>query len=58
MISDTLFEAIEEIERYEEEFPGTYDYVKEEIADVKERMRSLQMKLDSSPNDIDNKFTN
>ena len=49
MLSDTLSEAIEEIERYQREMPDVYDYIKEEINQVKEAMRKLQIELDTPP---------
>jgi peptidoglycan hydrolase CwlO-like protein len=49
MISDVLFEAIEEIERYQNDLPQCYDEIREEINAVKETMRALQIKLDTPP---------
>ncbi len=50
MLSDTLFEAIEEIEMYEKNYPDLYGgRWKEEIAEVKAVMRKLQRKLDTPP---------
>ena len=48
MISDVLFEAIEEIERYETEFPKVYEGLTE-LAEVKAAMSKLQRKLDTPP---------
>jgi len=47
MISDVLFKAIEEIERYQNDLPQCYDEIREEINAVKETMRALQIKLDT-----------
>jgi hypothetical protein len=49
MLSDTLFEAIEEIEMYEKNYPQVYGGIKDEIAEVKAVMRKLQRKLDTPP---------
>jgi hypothetical protein len=49
MISDVLFEAIEEIERYQREFPRSYDEIKPDIEAVKAKMRALQRFLDTLP---------
>ena len=46
MISDVLFEAIEEIERYQADMPICYDTRRIEIDRVKEEMRNLQHRLD------------
>src|SRR5687767_7913023 len=48
MISDVLFDAITEIERYETNMPDVYGdaEMKARIADVKAMMRSLQAELD------------
>jgi len=50
MLSDVLFDAIEEIEHYQAEFADIYDELKPDIERVKSEMRSLQHKLDASPN--------
>jgi len=50
MISDVLFDAGSEIDRYLEEFPWCYEgEMLEEIQDVRLRMRRLQAKLDMPP---------
>jgi hypothetical protein len=49
MISDVLFDAIEEIERHQKFSPQCYNELREEIDAVKEAMRALQIKLDSYP---------
>ena len=49
MISDVLFEAIEEIERYQNDFSQCYDELRAEIDAVKEIMRALRIKLDTPP---------
>ena len=53
MISDVLFEAVQEIERYEAECPESYGDIKEEIAAVKNSMRALQQKLDTPPDPLE-----
>jgi hypothetical protein len=49
MISDILFEAIEEIERYQNDFSECYDDLREEIDAVKDAMKALKIKLDTPP---------
>jgi len=49
MISDVLFDAIEAIERNQEDSPVWYDEFRDEIDAVKGAMRALQLKLDSYP---------
>jgi len=49
MISDVLFEAVEEIRRYQREFPHSYDDLKLEIARVIIVMDELRFKLDTPP---------
>jgi hypothetical protein len=51
MISDVLFQAIQEIEEYQRDFPMCYDDVGGEIDRVKEAMRSLQRTLNDQPPD-------
>jgi hypothetical protein len=53
MISDVLFEAIAEIEQWQERVPFAYHDYKQEIATVKRVMRRLQNKLDTNPVDDD-----
>jgi hypothetical protein len=49
MISDTLSEALDEIEEYEAKMPETYGdpETKAEIAKVKAAMRALMKRLDT-----------
>ncbi len=47
MLSDVLFEAVEEIERCQADFAEAYAPYKDEIEEVKKAMRELQAKLDS-----------
>ncbi len=54
MISDVLFEAIKEIERYQREMPHVYDQYKTEIAHVKVEMSMLLAKLDAFPTEEGN----
>src|SRR5262245_61739614 len=51
MISDVLFEALEEIERYQRDCPEAYSdpELKKEIESVKSAMRGLQRWLDTPP---------
>ena len=49
MIADVLFEALEEIERYQKVYPEVYDSFQQEIEDVKTAMRHLQRRLDIPP---------
>lgn len=49
MISDVLFEAIEEIERYQSNFPDHYNEIRDEIDKVKGAMCRLQLSLDAPP---------
>jgi hypothetical protein len=47
MISDTLHQAIEDIERYQRDMPDSYDSIRADIDAVKEQMASLRRKLDN-----------
>lgn len=47
MISDVLFDAIQEIERYQAEMPDSYDSIRAEIDEVIGKMRELQRRLDN-----------
>jgi hypothetical protein len=49
MLSDALFDAIQNIEQYETDDPETYDDLKPQIAQVKETLRALMWVLDSPP---------
>ena len=49
MLSDALFECLEEIERYQTSFPAYYDDLREEIEHWKTVMRSLMEKLHDPP---------
>ena len=49
MISDTLFEAVTEIERYQRDFPNAYSGLKAEIDKVKAVMNALRAYLDCPP---------
>jgi hypothetical protein len=46
MISDVLFDAVEEIENYQRDLPEAYENWRSLIAECKDAMRSLQKKLD------------
>lgn len=47
MLSDTLFEAIQEIEYYQKEYPEIYGEIQEHIDWIKETMKDLQQKIDN-----------
>lgn len=47
MLSDALFEAINTIEYYQENYPEIYEEDKKEIKRIKDRMRKLMSKYDS-----------
>jgi hypothetical protein len=49
MISDELYEAIEEIERYQRSFPKCYDGLRVEIGKVTAVMNALKTWLDCPP---------
>jgi hypothetical protein len=49
MLGDVLFEALQDIEFYQEEYPQLYDRYREEIEQLKEQMRRLQVTLDTPP---------
>jgi len=51
MISDTLFEAVTEIERYQKNFPNAYSELKVEIEKVKAVMNAMRSYLDFPPSD-------
>lgn len=52
MISDTLFEAVRDIRRYQKELPQCYVELKDRIDDVVEQMDSLRRVLDTPPIDV------
>lgn len=52
MISDTLHDSPVEIERYQRDFPQSYDDLAEDIRRVKKHMRALMTQLDRPP-DVD-----
>jgi hypothetical protein len=49
MLSDALHEAVEEIEKYQRDYPKVYDAMKDEIEPVKVAMNKLRQKLDAPP---------
>ncbi len=49
MISDTLFDAIDEIETYQMKYPECYGELKDDIEVVKKVMSGLQERLDQPP---------
>lgn len=46
MLSDTLFDAVSEIEFYQTKYPELYDKARPQIDALKEQMRALQQMLD------------
>ena len=46
MLGDVLFEALQDIEFYQEEYPQLYERYREEIEQLKEQMRRLQATLE------------
>lgn len=51
MISDTLFEAIQDIRQYQDQYPHSYEEVREEIDALVGQMQKLRIKLDKIPTD-------
>jgi hypothetical protein len=49
MISDTLFEAIEEIRDYQESMPKSYDEIRSELGVVVTLMEAMRTVLDIPP---------
>lgn len=45
MLSEILFDMVEEIERYQRIYPHIYNRVERDIEDLKARIRALQCKL-------------
>ena len=58
MISDVLSDAICEIERYQQDFPDSYNSLREEIEQVKAVMKRLMIKLDTPPDYQDRECIN
>lgn len=48
-ISDTLFDAAEEIRVYLSEFPDAYEFVRPEVDRLLKEMDALRVKLDTPP---------
>ena len=46
MLSDVLFEAMQDIEFYQEAYPDLYDQCREELEVIKNLMDMLRMKID------------
>ncbi len=53
MIGDVLYDAIQELERYQREMPDSYDDMRDEIEACKNAMRKLRRKLDLPPDVLD-----
>lgn len=51
MIGDVLFDALDEIDRYQRDFGHCYDDMRPEIDSVKTVMRSLLLMLDGPPDE-------
>ena len=49
MIADVLYEALEDIERYQRNYGDCYDNLRDRIEPVKAAMRDLMMYLDRPP---------
>lgn len=49
MISDTLSDAVFEIERYQQEMPEVYDSIKPHLEDLKAHMTKVREYLDTPP---------
>jgi len=49
MLSDMLFDAIQDMVFYQEEYPQLYDAYREEIETLKSLMKQLQIQLDCPP---------
>ena len=49
MLGDVLFEALQDIEFYQAEYPQLYEQYREEIERLKEQMRRLQVTLETPP---------
>ena len=49
MLGDLLFEAMQDIEFYQEEYPQLYEQYREEIERLKDHMRGLQATLETPP---------
>jgi len=49
MLGDLLFEAIQDIEFYQEEYPQLYAQYREEIERLKDQMRRLQTTIETPP---------
>jgi len=49
MLGDILFEAMQDIEFYQAEYPELYDQYREEIERLKDQMRRLQTTIETPP---------
>lgn len=49
MLSEILFDTVEEIERYQRIYPHIYNRVEQDIEEIKTRIRALQSKLNAPP---------
>jgi len=49
MLGDLLFEAIQDIAFYQEEYPQLYEPYREEIERLKDQMRRLQTPIETPP---------
>ena len=49
MLDDLLFETMQDIEFYQEEYPQLYEQYREEIERLKDQMRRLQVTIETPP---------
>ena len=49
MLSDTLFDAVQEIRWYQREYPQLYDHLRSDIERVVQAMDALRRLLDTPP---------
>ena len=49
MLGDLLFEAIQDIAFYQEEYPQLYEPYREEMERLKDQMRHLQTTIETPP---------
>jgi hypothetical protein len=49
MLGDLLFDTIQDIAFYQEEYPQLYEQYREEIERLKDQMRRLQVTIETPP---------
>jgi hypothetical protein len=52
MLGDLLFDTIQDIAFYQEEYPQLYEQYREEIERLKDQMRRLQAPLETPPGTV------